>query len=94
LFFGFSDFCFLILRNDVIASTVARLVNQYGVDGVYIDQIAIATPKPCWDPTHKHEGGGGHYWTAGYRTMLQHVRAQVGKACVLTEGTMEMEFGV
>jgi len=73
-----------------IADVVGTLVQIYGTDGVYIDQIAAAVPKPCWDPSHNHSLGGGHYWVDGYRSMLQNVRAQAGdKALILTEANAE-----
>ncbi len=34
--------------------------------GVYIDQIAAAQPTLCFDPSHGHPLGGGHWWTEGY----------------------------
>lgn len=78
-----------------IASVTDKLVNQYGTDGVYIDQIAAAGvtaleschcsagPRPCWDPTHNHSLGGGDHWVSGYRSMLQQVRQSVGNNAVL-----------
>ncbi|MGQ9697559.1 MAG: DUF6259 domain-containing protein, partial [Armatimonadota bacterium] len=60
-----------------IADIVATLVGEYGVDGVYIDQVASAPAKPCLDPTHPHLPGGGDVWTRGYRTMLNAVRGRI-----------------
>lgn len=55
---------------DQIAEVCDKLVNFFGVDAVYIDQVASAGAPRCWDPTHGHEVGGGNYWTEGYYSML------------------------
>ncbi|NUQ01177.1 MAG: hypothetical protein HUU35_15120, partial [Armatimonadetes bacterium] len=64
---------------------VLWLQNEVGVDGVYMDQIAAATPRICMDPSHGHPLGGGHWWTtAGYWPMLQKIRAAMGPDKFLT----------
>jgi hypothetical protein len=40
-----------------IADTV---LNDYGVDGIYMDQAVQSLV--CWDSTHGHAVGGGNYW--------------------------------
>lgn len=42
------------------------------MDGVYIDQIGAmaSAPKYCYDRSHNHPVGGGHYWYQGYSKML------------------------
>jgi len=62
------------LWQDRIGSIVQRLFGRYGVKGVYIDQIAAAAPKLCFDPQHGHSLGGGHWWTAGYWQLLEKIR--------------------
>lgn len=75
---------------DTIAGVTDKLVNGYGTDGVYIDQIAAAGPRPCWDPSHNHSLGGGDHWVTGYRSMLRQVRRKVGPGAVLlTESNAE-----
>jgi len=59
---------------DKIAQIVKRLVDEYGVDGVYIDQIAAAAANLCFDPNHGHPLGGGNYWLSGYEEMLRKTR--------------------
>jgi hypothetical protein len=53
---------------------VARLMNECGVKGVYIDQVAAAQPQLCFDGSHGHPAGGGDWWTAGYWDMLREIR--------------------
>ena len=77
-----------------IADVVGALVNEYGTDGVYIDQVAAAGPRPCFDKTHGHPVGGGSHWVTGYSAMLAQVRAQAGNnAVVLTESNAEPFMG-
>jgi hypothetical protein len=59
---------------DKIAEVCEHLCGFYGVNGIYIDQIAAAGPCPCYDPTHGHPLGGGSYWVDGYRVMLEKVQ--------------------
>lgn len=73
-----------------IADVVGTLVNSYGVDGVYIDQIGAAQPRLCWDPSHGHPLGGGAHWVAGYKSLLANARAQAGNnAMLVTESNAE-----
>jgi len=74
---------------ETIAAVTEELTEGFKTDGVYIDQIAIASPKPCWDPTHNHSLGGGDSWVAGYRKMLEMVRAGSRNKMILTESNAE-----
>ncbi|MEN6357460.1 MAG: DUF6259 domain-containing protein [Armatimonadota bacterium] len=72
------------LWQDEMAEIVDKLVNDCGVDGVYIDQIGAGYPYQCFDPTHGHPVGGGHFWVDGYRQMLEKIRKEMPKGKVLT----------
>lgn len=79
---------------DTIADVVGQLTGTYGTDGVYIDQIAAAGPKSCFDKSHNHSLGGGHHWVSGYATMLRKARAQAGNdKVILTESNSEPFMG-
>ncbi|MBN1853938.1 MAG: hypothetical protein JW829_14495, partial [Pirellulales bacterium] len=67
-----------------VRQIVLRLMNEYGVRGVYIDQVAAAKPQLCFDASHGHPLGGGHWWTEGYWDLLTKIRADMPKDCVLT----------
>ncbi len=54
-----------------------RLMNEIGVDGVYIDQVAAAGPLGCMDKFHGHPLGGGHWWVDGYNKMLSDIRSKM-----------------
>jgi len=72
------------LWQDRVRETVLRLFNECGVSGVYIDQIAAAQPRLCFDASHGHALGGGHWWTQGYWKMLDAIRAAKPADCMLT----------
>ncbi len=63
------------LWQDRVGDIVLRLFDEYGVSGVYIDQIAAAQPRLCFDASHGHALGGGHWWTEGYWKMLDAICA-------------------
>lgn len=65
-------------RNKMHA-TVAGLMNNQSVKGVYMDQIAAAKPALCMDPTHGHTLGGGSWWRESYEKMLTEIRSDVQK---------------
>jgi hypothetical protein len=67
-----------------IAGLVDRLVNEYGVDGVYIDQITAAYAVRCLNPDHGHSPGGGTFWVEGYRKMMDAIRAKLPNGRILT----------
>jgi hypothetical protein len=64
--------------HDKYAGLSETVVNDYGVDGVYMDQ-AVAS-MPCFDPTHGHPLGGGNYWIEGFRTLADEIRGRTERA--------------
>eukprot|EP00750_Incisomonas_marina_P005018 INCI13567.1.p1 GENE.INCI13567.1~~INCI13567.1.p1 ORF type:complete len:906 (-),score=144.86 INCI13567.1:122-2659(-) len=69
---------------------LAAPFSSFGTDGVYIDQIAAAGPRPCFDPSHGHAIGGGSHWVDGYLEMLKGIREKVGyDKMLLTESNAE-----
>ncbi|MFQ6096134.1 MAG: DUF6259 domain-containing protein, partial [Armatimonadota bacterium] len=76
---------------DVIADVVRRLIEECGVNAIYIDQIGAAGPKLCFDPAHGHPLGGGTYWVDGYRELLRKVQrhADAADVVVTTENNAE-----
>ena len=57
-----------------VADIVLKLMNDCGVRAVYIDQVAAAKPRLCFDPDHGHPTGGGSWWTDAYGKMLRAIR--------------------
>jgi len=75
---------YTVFWQDKIVGIVDRLVNGYGADGVYIDQIGAAHAVRCFNPDHGHSRGGGTFWFDGYRKMLDQVRARLPKDRMIT----------
>ncbi len=67
-----------------VREIVLRLMNECGVQGVYIDQVAAAAPTLCCDASHGHPLGGGHWWTEGYWKMLHDIRRAMPAGRMLT----------
>ena len=69
---------------DKVAEIIDRLFNEFGVNGVYVDQVAAATPQLCFDASHGHPLGGGSWWNEGYWKMFDRIRAEMPKDRMLT----------
>jgi hypothetical protein len=69
---------------DRVHAITMQLYKQYGVRGVYIDQIAASAARLCFDPSHSHPLGGGHWWADGYRQMLDRIRRDMPQGAFLT----------
>lgn len=73
------------LWQKTVRDIVLKLMNECGVKGVYIDQVAAAKPRLCFDRSHGHPTGGGHWWTtAGYWPMMEKLRQAMPKDRMLT----------
>lgn len=81
------------LWRDKISHLVSALMEDFHLDGVYIDQVAIATAELCHNPEHGHPVGGGHYWVHGYNDLIRTARDGARKAnpdaCLLSESCIE-----
>jgi hypothetical protein len=67
------------------AATVAAVLKGCDVPAVYLDQVASAPPRPCFDVSHGHPTGMGAWWTAaGYWRLLDGVRQAMPAGRVLT----------
>jgi hypothetical protein len=66
------------------ASIADTVLNQYGVDGIYMDQAVQSLV--CYDATHGHPVGGGHYWMDGFRTLATDIRRRVPNRAELLAG--------
>ncbi len=79
------------LWQDKVNQICSRLIRECGVNGIYLDQIGAASPRPCFDPEHGHPLGGGRYWVDGYRAMLDRVKAEAAAngVTLTTENTAE-----
>ncbi|MFA7692209.1 MAG: DUF6259 domain-containing protein [Candidatus Hydrogenedentales bacterium] len=75
---------FTSLWQEKVKEIVLKLQRDYGVKGVYIDQVAAATPVLCMDPTHKHPLAGGAWWNQGYWDLFDDLRAKMDPDCMIT----------
>ncbi|MGC8783490.1 MAG: DUF6259 domain-containing protein [Armatimonadota bacterium] len=72
------------LWQNKVREIVMRLFGEYGVNAVYIDQVAAAPPVLCFDASHGHPLGGGHWWNEGYWRMLERIRSEMPADRALT----------
>jgi hypothetical protein len=70
--------------HDVVERIVRTLKDEYGINALYMDQIASAVPQRCFDSTHGHPLGGGSWWVEGYDAMMTRIRALTGHEVALT----------
>ena len=83
---------------DTIASLVDDIFSLYGVNGIYVDQVAGLYHELCFARNHGHPLGGGTYWADGNRELLTRIKNAAHKNnrdCVVTsEGASEVFFDV
>ncbi len=61
---------------DILLNEMDKLINL-GCDGVYLDQVAAAVPKRCYEPRHRHRLGAGDVWfQQGHRPLLETFRSR------------------
>ena len=72
------------LWRDRVRQIVLRLMKDNGTKAVYIDQIAAAGPRLCFDKSHGHPLGGGGWWVKAYGKMLAELRKAMPAGHVLT----------
>jgi hypothetical protein len=74
-----------------IQEICGRLLEECGVNGIYLDQVGSAAPVLCHDASHGHPVGGGRHWVEGYHTMLRQVKADAVRrgALLTTEDSAE-----
>ncbi|MEN6641293.1 MAG: DUF6259 domain-containing protein [Armatimonadia bacterium] len=71
----------------ITADGVAAL----GLDGLYMDQIAIVGgTTPCFSTEHGHVPGGGAYGVQGFRELFRKVREQHPKLVLSSESVSEV----
>lgn len=54
-------------------------VFETGANSIYLDQLA-AGQTPCYNTAHGHRAGGGDYWYAGFKNMMDTIRNDAFKA--------------
>lgn len=79
-----------------INNVVDSIINVYGANGIYMDEISCNSHELCFNPGHRHPLGGGRYWADGYRDMYRktlNIAHQSGKDIVISsESANEIFF--
>jgi len=79
-----------------INNVVDSIINVYGANGIYMDEISCNSHELCFNPDHRHPLGGGRYWADGYRNLYRktlNIANQDGKNIVITsESANEIFF--
>jgi len=79
-----------------IADLVDRLITDYGVNGIYIDEVSCNSHELCFAKDHLHPLGGGRYWADGwrefYQKVLQVARRDGRRVVVTSEAANEIFF--
>jgi len=58
----------------------ARMLwRDYGVEGVYFDQVSAMPPLLCYHAGHGHAPGGGDHWSRGYDGALAAMAPMIGE---------------
>ncbi|MDR3198939.1 MAG: DUF6259 domain-containing protein [Planctomycetaceae bacterium] len=82
-----------------VRENVLRLTDEYGTKAVYVDQVAADVPELCFDRSHGHPLGGGHWWNKGYGSMFETIHADLHErkhedAAIATECTGETSLSI
>lgn len=81
---------------DEIEKLTDDIKRQFGVTGIYVDQVSGLYHELCFDKTHLHPLGGGSYWASGNRDLLAKVKnvclKDGGNMVVTSEGATEVFF--
>ena len=79
-----------------INNVVDSIINVYGANGIYMDEISCNSHELCFNPDHRHPLGGGRYWADGYRDLYRktlNIAHQNGKEVAITsESANEIYF--
>ena len=59
---------------DKYAALSDEAINNYHVDGIYMDQACSSLP--CYNAEHGHPLGGGNYWLDGFRNLVDNIRTR------------------
>lgn len=82
---------------ETIHDLALRMAREGGTRGLYFDCVGGLDTKFCFDKTHGHPLGGGHYWYDGFLRMMKSIRhdyrSQVPDAAFTTELMAEPLIG-
>ena len=61
-----------------------KLLDEYPIDAIYLDQMACARGFGCYAKNHKHPLGGGTNWQQGYENIAKNIRSHLSEEQVMT----------
>ncbi|MCL2711450.1 MAG: DUF6259 domain-containing protein, partial [Planctomycetaceae bacterium] len=67
-----------------VTENIFTLINEYSVAGVYVDQVAAASPVLCFDASHGHPLAGGDWWNREHWKLYEKIRSELPKDRMLT----------
>ncbi len=59
---------------DILIGVHRKYLTPLHTEGVFLDQVTASIPVQCYDTSHGHPLGGGHYWRDGYKTLIGSIR--------------------
>ena len=70
------------------------LVSEYGSDGVYLDELTMLEPEPCFNKKHGHTLGTGNRPVKAYSDIMEAIHQECSKVAdkpiiIFSEGTAE-----
>ena len=63
----------------VVRQLGCRILDEFGADMAYFDQVSCSRGLPCFNSAHGHPLGGGSWWADGYRQMFEVIHADFEK---------------
>ncbi|MDO4583814.1 MAG: DUF6259 domain-containing protein [Planctomycetia bacterium] len=60
-----------------VRENILTAMNLHQTQACYVDQVGAAESELCFDPTHGHPLGGGHWWVDAYREMFRRIRTDM-----------------
>ena len=60
---------------DKYASLCDSAINNYHINGIYMDQTCLS--RVCYDTSHGHPLGGGNYWVNNFAKLEHQIRSKI-----------------
>ncbi|MBQ7256878.1 MAG: hypothetical protein IJS60_04220 [Abditibacteriota bacterium] len=79
---------------DISVNLNKHLISKYSADGVYLDEITMIEPEPCFNEEHGHSLGTGNRWVKEYSNLMERIMKECGEVSdkpiiIFSEGTAE-----
>ncbi len=74
---------------EAVNTFLDRAVTELGANMIYLDELGLQHPRPCFAAGHPHPVGGGTWYQAGYHDIISTFRAAHPDIPITTEGLNE-----